>query len=240
MSNKISRRDFLKVTSVAGITSAGLLSGCKPNVVGSTDTTEEAAVVAEKLEIVETKECDVVVAGTGSAGMAATARASQLGAKVIAIEKLSYLGGTSTKAEGMFGVESSMQKEMGITHTRDEVYTEGISYHHSGANARVFRRWINESANAVEWMLEQGVKFLTVASLGMSKQVWHLYDGLGITMLDTLAKGAEANGAEFLLNTSAHELLVEDGKVTGLIAKVGDGQGIQINAPVVILATGGF
>lgn len=240
MRSRISRRDFLKVTGVAGISSVGLLTGCAPKVSSDGTTTDESAVVAEKLKIIETKECDVIVAGTGSAGMAAAVRASELGARVIAIEKLNYIGGTSTATEGMCGVESSMQKELGITVTCDEVFTEAMSYHHSAANARVLRRWVDESANAVEWMISQGVKFSTVTSLGVSNKTWHLYDGLGVAMLSTLSERAKANGTEFLLNTSATELLMEDGKVTGLVAKVADGQGIQINAPVVILCTGGF
>lgn len=233
MSSKISRRDFLKVTGAVSVTSAGLLSGCKPNVVGSTDTSGESAIVAEKLEIVDTKECDILVAGTGSAGTAAALRASQLGASVIAIEKNDFLGGTSTLTEGIYGVETALQKEMGITLTRDDVFTDAMSYHHGGANARVLRKWIDETANAIEWLLAQGVKFIE----GLPGFV---YEGRGAAMLNTLTDQAKANGVTFLTKTSAHELLLEDGKVTGLIAKVGDGQGLQINAPVVILCTGGF
>ena len=63
--------------------------------------------------------------------------------------------------------------------------------------------------------------------------------GRGMGLIELLTKAAE--GAEIRLNTRATELIVEDGKVTGVIAKDAEGNTITYHAKGgVVLATGSF
>ncbi len=63
--------------------------------------------------------------------------------------------------------------------------------------------------------------------------------GRGMGLIELLAKAAE--GAEIRLNTRAMELIVEDGKVTGVIAEDAEGNTITYHAKGgVVLATGSF
>ena len=50
------------------------------------------------------KETDVVIIGTGAAGSSAAARCSQLGLKVIVLEKMPVGGGSSVLCNGGFAV----------------------------------------------------------------------------------------------------------------------------------------
>ncbi len=60
------------------------------------------------------KEADIVVVGGGMAGLSAAIEAAEGSAKVILLEKLSFLGGNTNVAEGVFAVGSVKQQELGI------------------------------------------------------------------------------------------------------------------------------
>ena len=85
----------------------------------------------------KSNEADVVIIGSGVAGMAAALTAADGGAKVILFEKQKSLGGTSNFFQGMFAVESEMQRERYITNTKDETFTNLMEYNHWRANARL-------------------------------------------------------------------------------------------------------
>ena len=63
--------------------------------------------------------------------------------------------------------------------------------------------------------------------------------GSGMGLIELLSKAAE--GAEIRLSTRARELIVEDGRITGVIAEAADGSRITYHAnKAVVLATGSF
>jgi fumarate reductase flavoprotein subunit len=103
----------------------------------------------------KTAKTDVVIgSGTGIAAVTA----AEKGAKVIVFEKERSLGGTSNFFDGMFAVESEMQRERYITYSRDEAFKRIMEYSHWRANARLVRAFVNESASTISWS-ENGVEF---------------------------------------------------------------------------------
>src|ERR1019366_10660916 len=61
------------------------------------------------------KTFDVVVIGSGAAGLSAAIEAAEAGAKVAVIEKLAMVGGSTLLSGGyVYGTGSSIQKEKGI------------------------------------------------------------------------------------------------------------------------------
>ena len=63
--------------------------------------------------------------------------------------------------------------------------------------------------------------------------------GRGMGLIELLSKAAE--GAEIRLSTRARELILEDGRITGVIAEAADGSRITYHAgKAVVLATGSF
>ena len=64
------------------------------------------------------------------------------------------------------------------------------------------------------------------------------FGGLGQHFMDTFIEIALDTGVELLLETPGKKLIMEDGKVAGIIAENKDGEAFTIKAPVVILATG--
>ncbi len=190
----------------------------------------------------KTMNADIVVIGQGAAGTAAAFAAAELGAKVIGLEKKGIVGGTGNFSEGIFAVESSMQRAWNYNLTKDEVFQTIMRYGHWRSNARMVRAFVNKSADTIDWMKKHSVKFEKLFNnYPGGFYTWHIYEGRGAGWIKTLQKkGKEAYGMEVLLNTPAEKLLMKDGKVSGVIAKDKNGDTITINSKAVIIATGGF
>ncbi len=105
------------------------------------------------------KEVEVVVIGSGVSGLAAAVTAAEGGAQVVVLEKQRSLGGTSNFFEGIFAVESEMQRERYITYSRDEAFKRIMDYSHWRADARLVRAFVDESGPTISWLLEKGVEF---------------------------------------------------------------------------------
>ncbi len=189
-----------------------------------------------------TMNADIVVVGQGAAGTAAAFAAAELGAKVIGLEKKGIVGGTGNFSEGIFAVESEMQRAWNYNLTRDEVFQTIMRYGHWRSNARMVRAFVDKSADTITWMKNHGVKFEKLFNnYPGGYYTWHIYEGRGAGWINTLQKkGKEVYGMEVLLNTPAEKLLMKDGKVAGVIAKDKKGDTITINSKAVIIATGGY
>ena len=111
-------------------------------------------------------ETDVVVIGSGAAGMAAAVTAAEGGAKVVVFEKQRSLGGTTNFLHGTFAAESDMQRERFIDFTRDEAFRHIMDYSHWKANPWLVRAIVDESGATIQWLQDRGVVF-TDASINM-------------------------------------------------------------------------
>ncbi len=186
---------------------------------------------------------DVVVIGQGASGTAAAFAAAELGAQVIGLEQSGMTGGTGNFSEGIFAVESGMQRDMNYNLTKDEAFQMIMRYGHWRGNAKMVRAFVEKSAETIDWMKKHGVKFEKLFSnYPGGLYTWHIYEGRGKGWIDALQKkGKETYGMTVLMNTKGDELIMKDGKVAGVLAtdaKTGDK--LRINAKAVIIATGGF
>ncbi len=243
-SRGLTRRGF--VGAVASLGLAAGLTGCSPqnskaNASDSSEPNENSAFKEETVpEPSSTKQADVVVVGAGAAGLSAAVRAAEQGLNVIVMERFSTAGGTAALTEGMFAVESSIQKDMGITTTRDEVFTKCMNYHHYVNDARIMRTFVDKSASTIDWLLDEGVTFQTVEPLGNSLPTWHIFEGLSKQAMATMYDKAVEKGVGFEFETTAKKLNIEDGKVTGVVGVTKNGESLLVEAPVAIMCGGGY
>ena len=234
MGTCINRRSFLAGATVGGVALAS--SGTAAAL-----AEQEDAPKSEEYEISETLTYDMVIVGGGGGGVGTAAQAADNGLKAVVLEKTALIGGTCARAHGIFAVESSIQKEAGVEVTCEQLFTKCEDYHHWLADTDVTMTLFRKSAEAIDWMVEKGITFLGVTRSGDSEQTWHNpADSLG-DALAILQQRAEEGGVEFRTECPAVKLLMEDGKVKGVVAcDEASGAYIEFDAPVVLLATGGF
>jgi len=85
---------------------------------------------------------DVVVVGGGSTGLAAAVTAAEGGANVVLLEKNPYLGGASNFAEGLFAVESELQRAKAYGLTKEEAFKHIMEFGHYKTDAPLLRLFV--------------------------------------------------------------------------------------------------
>lgn len=243
MSNEknVSRRGFLQGAGLtaAAVAAAGLVAG--------TASQALAAEEAPTYDVAETMDVDIVVVGSGSAGVAATVQAAELGATTLLLEKQEITGGNGRMTEGMFAINSQMQKELGVG---DEVtFRDIISAEQEFFNYRInnllWKDMVEASGEDIDWMASHGVEFSGVVDdyHGLGKfDCFHWFgnEGSGSCYIDPMIESAQSMGATVMTSTPAVDLIIEDGVVKGVYAQREDGSILQVNAKAVILTSGGY
>jgi fumarate reductase flavoprotein subunit len=189
---------------------------------------------------IKSAAADVIVIGSGAAGLAAALTAAEGGAKVTVFEKERSLGGTSNFFEGVFAVESDMQRERYITYSKDEAFKNIMEYSHWLANPRLVRAIVNESGVTIGWLQKQGVIF-NDATINMpdSPRTYHVVRGKGEAVVKALTMKAKEKGVDIRLATAVKRVIKQGDRITGVVAEA-DGEEIQLNARAIIIASGGY
>ena len=192
------------------------------------------------------KTADVVVIGSGAAGLSAANAALQQGAgSVILLEKMASMGGASAVAGGIAGGCSELQKSFGITNDSPELIYDDLLKGGEGQNDPTLLKLFAENmGTTLDWLIDdmnvpitQQFSNFPEHTVQRSFQV----DGGSMTMINVLAENFENQGGEILMETKANELLTdESGAVVGVSATDADGNTVKVSAPITVLATGGF
>lgn len=256
MALEMNRRAFLSGAALTGAAAMMGIAGCSPKEQASTTASssadsasgEKTYLEQKNYDISQTKDYDVVVVGAGGAGMSAATRAAELGLNVAILEQHSATGGTTMFTEGLFAINSHIQKEAGKNppDLGYDLFTQAMDYHHWYANGTLFRAYIDESANDIDWMESLGIKFKGVGTMCNNVyNTWHQYDYQegelsGKPYVEQWTAAVKNAGADLVLNSEAVNIVVKDGTASGIIAKE-SGKYVQYNAAKgVILATGGY
>lgn len=189
------------------------------------------------------KKYDLVIVGSGLSGSAAAAQAGLNGIKTLVLEKGHTTGGTGNYVEGVFAVGSKLQKKRGVKLTQKYILDEERNWTHALANMAVWRNYVAQAADNIDWLEENGVKITQMRTLGTGDDTWHLFDGHGKTAINEgLLPTAKKNGVEVITSAQAIRLTVDNsGKIQGLIIKDLDTDKEQfIEAKNIIIATGGY
>ncbi len=192
----------------------------------------------------QTRETQVLVLGAGAGGLAAALTLAIAGKQVLVLEKTPVTGGRANYAEGVFGIETEMQRENWVNLKRDETYREEMQETRWAANAPLVRRFHNASAQTIDWLIEQGVEFEGPETIEWTaNRTWHIAKGHGKALCQKLLERFEtfANG-ELIRNVSAKSLITDEtGRVVGAKAVTKEGEDLVVHASEgVIVATGGF
>jgi fumarate reductase flavoprotein subunit len=191
----------------------------------------------------DTLSADIIIIGAGSAGLSAALTAAQGGASVILLEKTQKFGGAGNYAEGVFGVETEMQRAQWMNVTREQVFMDEMNDTRWESNVALVRRFQGQSAATIDWLIEQGVAFDGPTKNDWTNTpTWHVITGHGKAMVNILhAKLETFNTVKILFDTVAKALVTSKGRVTGVQAQTAGGEPFTVMAHGgVIVSTGGF
>lgn len=147
MQKQISRRDLLKL-SMAG---AGALA------LGAANA-QASAVDAKDVKFDE--EWDVIIIGSGFAGLAAGLKAAQKGSKVLILEKMGRIGGNSViNGGGMAVANNPVQAKTNIKDSKElfiaDCLKAGLGINHT----ELLETLVDRGMDAYNFLVENGVQF---------------------------------------------------------------------------------
>lgn len=191
----------------------------------------------------KTYDTDLLIVGSGVAGITATAHATQNGINTILIEKQSTLGGQLKIIGGAFAVESSIQRSNMIGVTKAQAFRLAMDYSAWKANSSLVKRIVDYSDINIAWLIESGIEMGPVIEDKVDGlRTYHTYasDRPGKPFVDAMMKIIDgSNKGTVLTDTSAESLITDDnGRVIGVWAQSKTDGKIRINAKAVVLATG--
>ncbi len=213
-----------------------------------TATTEEVVSGATEREYTDPSEIkdsyDVIVVGSGGAGMAAAISAKDAGADVAIFEKMPVIGGNTSKSSGgMNASETKFQKEQGIEDSNDLFYEETLKGGKGTNDPELLRYMVDNSADAIDWLDSMGIRLNKITfSGGFSvARIHRPEDGsaVGGYLVNGLYYNLMEREVPIFVNAEVTDLTDTDGAVTGVTVKI-DGKEKKIKAKSVVLATGGF
>jgi ribulose 1,5-bisphosphate synthetase/thiazole synthase len=251
----ISRRDLIAKGGAAGV-GAAALSGAG---------VEDAAAAQAGVPRWD-RTADIVVVGSGAAGLPAAVRARDLGASVIVVEENTDVGGHAIISNAItnLGGGNAMQKKYGIQDTADDVYMEYTRPDHpmTRYNDRaVVRSFADHNVEVYDYMVSKGVMFRDgrpanaqgEGSTTPRRIAMNLYSSdfaetingtAGSGLIRPLEKAARDGGVQILLETRMVRIVREQptsGRVVGIVCTdLKTNKTINIRARrAVIACTGG-
>ncbi len=192
-----------------------------------------------------TESTDVVVIGSGGAGLAAAVAARNDGASVILLEKEPIPGGnTKLAAGGMNAAETKPQAKLGIQDKKSIMIEDTMKGGRNLNDPELVKVLANNSSDSIDWLMAMGADMNDVGRMGgASVNRSHRPTGgagVGAEVAQVLWDAAIERGTDIRLNSRVVRILEAGGKVTGVLVK-GEHTGYYvIKTDAVVLATGGF
>ncbi|MGV3030983.1 flavocytochrome c [Streptococcus suis] len=209
---------------------------------------EEAVSGASQREYTDPSELkdsyDVVVVGSGGAGMSAAISAKDAGASVVLLEKMPVIGGNTAKSSaGMNASQTKFQEAEGIADSNDKFYEETLKGGKGTNDPELLRYLVDNSASAIDWLDGLGITLSNLTTTGgMSEKRTHRpADGsaVGGYLVNGLYYNLVEREVPIFVNANVTKLQENDGAVTGVEVEIA-GETKKISAKAVVLATGGF
>ncbi|WP_394203190.1 flavocytochrome c [Shewanella waksmanii] len=196
---------------------------------------------------------DVIVVGSGFAGMSAALQAKEAGASVMVIDKMPVFGGNSTINGGAMAVAGSpLQKKEGIEDSVETMVADMLKAGRGMNDVEMLKLVCNGTAESCQWLTDYGVQWKPfVQHFGGHSlpRVLQTIQSSGAGIIRPLIQAATKHGIDMRKQTKLEGFIKDpQGRVigvevregyyfpkqrTGKLAKLGARKGV-------IMATGGF
>lgn len=255
----IVEQQSLAIDTISGatLTSNGIIEAVALAVVaagGDVDSLK-TKVQAPRPQYEQNLSTDILIVGSGGAGLAAAISAHEHGAKdILVLEKLGIIGGsTALSGGGIAAPGTKFQREAGVMDSKDS-WMDLWKERQASTNPKgqypdfeVVDKFMDDAVVTTEWLHDYaGHAYRNVYGFGVDP-VRRLHDPVeqangaihGQSLIQNLATFLDNHQIELKTETAVKELMFEDGQVVGVLAEGPEGTS-TIRAKKVILATGGF
>ena len=245
----------LNLDSITGATLTSFafksaLAECWAQAGADTDALEEADNGLEPAPAIE-EECDVVIVGTGGAGLAAAVTAAEAGCSVVMLDKMDIYGGNTNCGEGTLNApDPERQEPMGIEDSPDKFYEDTFEGGDELGDPALVRILADNALDAVHWMEAHGLVyndevFTAIGGMwqrGHSVAVQKMGQQGGAYYVSCLMENARRLGVKVYTDAKVEALMTgEDGTVCGVTgSRVSSGEPVSVTAKSVVMATGGY
>lgn len=236
---EISRKTFLKGMAAVGATTAAAsaLAGCAQKSAGESP-------IPAKWD----RETEVLVIGTGFAGLAAAIEAHNAGSQVLVLEKMEVPGGNSAINGGLYAAwDSRIRRKLSLPEDSADIMMEDMLKAGQRLNwPALVKKVATESVDGIEWLLDLGTPFQStvVQAGGHSRPRTHTTENAsGSDAIKAMLKKAEELKIEILYQHKVTRLIREGcgtGRVLGVEVETGGQKKYFKAKKAVVIATGGF
>lgn len=188
---------------------------------------------------------DLIVIGSGGAGLTAAIQAHELGLKPVILEKMSKIGGNTTRASsGMNAAETDVQLNHHIVDSFEEFYADTFKGGGQQNNQELLKYFTEHSALAIDWLADHQIILdeLTITG-GMSTMRTHRPSSMapiGGFLVSELLKQVATENIPLYTDVKVNELVLNDAhQINGVKVTTANGDR-ELTAKAVVLATGGF
>lgn len=201
-------------------------------------------------------DAQVIVMGSGLAGLTAAITLAEKGIKVAVVEKRPFQGG---------GVSNTPMMTMAVKNQKeyqDKAFDVHMNYTINSCNPSVARAWIMNSHRIPKFITDLGIDFQAVVPTPLEKigeergycggfpNGYNLGDyyflkprgkghGAAIICLKAANKLRDLGG-EIYFNTRIKQFIKEGDKIVGAKAVTKDGEDVEISCEALIIASGGY
>ncbi|MBQ7535425.1 MAG: flavocytochrome c [Stomatobaculum sp.] len=248
ITRRIVEEQSLSVDTVTGasITSRAILAAAEQAMQGGKVRTERFKNNTEARQTEdESLTADVIVVGGGGAGLAAAVSAEQHDARVLVLEKLDILGGSTNVSEGALNaVDPKRQKPQGIEDSVEKFIDQTWHGGHEKGDMELIRYLCGNSMESIKWLEDLGAVFkdtVSTATGALFPRSHYPATPSGNSYVRVFEDYVSSH-EDLTVRTGVevHSLTVEKGRITGVSGVKKDGGTVTASAPCVILATGGF
>lgn len=203
---------------------------------------------ADSKQIHWDKTVNVVIIGSGGAGLATAVSAAEHGVKdILVLEKLAFLGGNTAIATGAFNTSDPKQKEQGIKDSPELHAEQTLKGGDFRANPTLVHELTENSYETLKWLEEKGVRFQPKI-LQVYGALWprsHATEASkGSDYIRVLSNEAKKLGVEILTQARVVDIIREkplSGRVLGLEYVNKEGKSVFVRAlKAVVACAGGF